>query len=696
MKGIYESLPAHVDEVKDDIELTGIPSTSDESFEDEYERRNQLRVPSAALINIWNRWEEPILPSSLISFLLLPILLFLIGFSIHFTGRLWAAWAFVLHLHLRIGVSQFYFNSNTEVCEYQRQRWLRILCSFAAFMDIILCAVAYPMAVYLLTEAFFLDIDGTINIDWKRQVILLRAMIGLGLIVAVLRLGVCAFTFFIKTKKRRVPSSQEWNPTFWIPSNSESLSNDIRRKLSKAFMFANILISVLNVLCILSVLSHFGPWPQVPLIPEACDPLDTTLCALPFPSFFHMKEDKSTGTGWRVDLKGLPPLRGGIPLYPKFLNSLDGFSTAAPILFYMDGLKEAHEGPTILSPSLQGPANIEKSTTELSITLLVNVDDHTLVPHSAEIDYLDPTLPLVIVIPAQPLRHMTHFAVVVFNASDVNGNRLPRSKGLESVLDAYGSQRYKRLVDIVIPALRDAAPWTNFTDDPESVQLLFDFVTMSGQCQIGHTRAIRDFGLNHVDKWDWQEHVEMVRETKHDCNNENSLIARTYHINLDVPSFLKERSRYSTLDSMVFVSGEPVSVEKAKVMIRVPCSVEKAALGHANGKPVKVVMEYGHGLFQNRGEVEDGFLSKMANENGYLLMAMDWRGMSTFDLPVVIKTLIGNPGLFQAVRDNLIQGYSEKLALQHFSRNGMFDWLKIDGVVIPTEKNDQPASVFYG
>jgi len=165
---------------------------------------------------------------------------------------------------------------------------------------------------------------------------------------------------------------------------------------------------------------------------------------------------------------------------------------------------------------------------------------------------------------------------------------------------------------------------------------------------------------------------------------------------LDVPSFLEHRSRYSTLDSKVFFTGEPVSIERSKAIIRVPCSVENAALDRENGKPVKVIMEYGHGLMNQRGEVRGEFLSRMANDNGYLLMAMDWRGMSVYDLPVVIKTLIGSPDLFQAVRDNLIQGYSEKLVLQHFSRNGMFDWLKIDGVSIPMENNEQPASVFYG
>lgn len=77
-------------------------------------------------------------------------------------------------------------------------------------------------------------------------------------------------------------------------------------------------------------------------------------------------------------------------------------------------------------------------------------------------------------------------------------------------------------------------------------------------------------------------------------------------------------------------------------------------------------------------------------------MAMDWRGMSRSDLPVVIKTLIGNPNHFQSIRDNLIQGYADKLALQHFSQTGMMEWLKIDGANIPTENDEKPTSIFYG
>jgi hypothetical protein len=94
----------------------------------------------------------------------------------------------------------------------------------------------------------------------------------------------------------------------------------------------------------------------------------------------------------------------------------------------------------------------------------------------------------------------------------------------------------------------------------------------------------------------------------------------------------------------------------------------------------------------------------MAHDNGYIITAMDWRGMSIFDLPMVIQVLLSKPHLFQAVRDNLIQGYASKLALQHFSRNGMLSmkWLSFQSDVdsttnpIPTHRGRPPVFVFYG
>ena len=43
----------------------------------------------------------------------------------------------------------------------------------------------------------------------------------------------------------------------------------------------------------------------------------------------------------------------------------------------------------------------------------------------------------------------------------------------------------------------------------------------------------------------------------------------------------------------------------------------------ANGVPVPV-LQYGHGLFGDHGEVEENYLASFAQAHGYVLAATDW------------------------------------------------------------------------
>jgi hypothetical protein len=375
---------------------------------------------------------------------------------------------------------------------------------------------------------------------------------------------------------------------------------------------------------------------------------------------------------------------------PGFLNELDGFSTMAPMLFYMEGMKQAHENGDN-RVTLQGSENIHLSVTSQSITLLIDVQEQTLVHHSAEVDYLDPERPLIMVFPAAPLDHGKHYAVAVIGARDENGRRLPPTPGMVKVMKATNSDHRKRTFEKLIPALQTAAPWYSFSKEPESLQLIFDFVTISEKAQLGPMRAARDKALELVAKWDWTKHVEVLSVEDQECC-EDCLVSRTIHLSLDVPSFLTHESRYAFLDPKKLQRRRPLTYGKAKAMIQIPCSVRTLE------KPVTAIVEFGHGLFYNRLEMTDRFLQKMANDNGYIITGMDWRGMSSYDLPIVIKTLIGRPDLFQAVRDNLIQGFVNKLCLQYFSQNGMLalDAFKFDGKSVVRPDDNKPTSVFYG
>ena len=205
---------------------------------------------------------------------------------------------------------------------------------------------------------------------------------------------------------------------------------------------------------------HVGRFQSAPYVAtEACDSLDTTECALPFPSSYHLKEDATTTSGYRVNVKPdtfapLKGLSGETPMSVDFLNKMDGFSTMGPLLFYIEGMKESHEAfldavqenPSIRTEPgitrLRGNDELHLSITPYSTTLLLDVDNKLLVPHSAEIDYLDRNRPLVMVFPASPLRHNTHYGLVVMNATDIHGKRLPATPGMTELFQQKNSSRY--------------------------------------------------------------------------------------------------------------------------------------------------------------------------------------------------------------------------------------------------------------
>jgi hypothetical protein len=519
---------------------------------------------------------------------------------------------------------------------------------------------------------------------------------------------------------------------------------------------------------------HFGTstiaMPQVAL--SDCDPLDETECWLPFPSFHMLRKDNTTDTGFRVNLRGdlLPPLKRSrwwffqkkrdMYIQPDFLNRLDGFATLGPILFYIDGLKEAHEAGIM---QLKGSNALNESTTKGSATFLINVEKKQFIPHTAEIDYLDVENPMVMIFPAQPLYHNQHYAVAVINALDANGIRLPPTKGMNSIhrfliknernssipdlqFSIYDTDRINRFHHQVIPAIEEASSfWFNYRHDPLSLQLLFDFHTISASSQLGPVRYVRDMTMKVVSSsdWNWSQHVRTNRVINYNCdeyynNQSNQVLARTVHAEMDVPWFLQPNpvdttSKWKNKRSAILIdatrSGEnnakhsaadPVKLGIAKFVIQIPCSVQ-ATVGTANAsnislygsststrhlvRPIRAIMEFGHGLFGNRNEASDDYLTTMAQNEGYILMAMDWRGMSTYDLLLVVKILISKPHLFEAVRDNLIQGYGCKYALQHFARHALVtsDWFKFPTSL--TDKNNLQfaktssstlAHVFYG
>jgi hypothetical protein len=665
-------------------------------------------------------WKEPWLSSVTITlFFVTPILLGSIWTAYDLTGRIWAAVPFCLHLLANLATARSLIPNASTPGKLPS----RILTSISPLLDIALFGYVYPMIWSPLILYFFTEPDGTTVVEYASCKERLLAFQSLGPAIVVFRCFVGGIAIFVRTGSyyfsaslaaclRRIQTPRVAGSLLDRISCSTGAKDRFKRGLRRALFGLVVLSALLVSWSLFSVAAHWIPWPTPVVKNAGCDPLDETECSLPFPSFHQMRPDPSTPTGWRVDLKShlLPPLKGGIRMEPTFLNQLDGFSTMAPMLFYIAGMKEAHEKGAS-SIRLQGPANIADSVTPQSITLLVDVTEGQLVPHSAEIDYLDRKRPLVMVFPARPLKHNGHYALAVVNASDENGNRLPPTPGMSALLEDKISDRRTAYVNYIIPALERAAPWFSFAADPDSLQLLFDFPTVSEEYQLGPVRAVRDATLGHIQSQDWgswKNHVRVNRIIENRCEEPGTIIARTVHAELDIPWFLEgygRGQREAFLDFAAVQSREPTTMGVAKFVVHIPCSVRAAALKIPGAKPLRAVLEYGHGLFYNRNEASDSYLQRTANDEGYAITAMDWRGMSSYDLLVVAKVLMSTPRLFQSIRDNLIQGYANKYALQHFTRNGMLsmDWFSFQldqkgSRFMPTPTLDEkpPVTIFYG
>ena len=87
---------------------------------------------------------------------------------------------------------------------------------------------------------------------------------------------------------------------------------------------------------------------RMPATTEAaeCDPLDTRLCFLPYPSNFFTVPDDRTATGIRVNLPaaGAPVNAEGVPIDMSEWNRNDGFSPNTTILTHVPGLDAAASG----------------------------------------------------------------------------------------------------------------------------------------------------------------------------------------------------------------------------------------------------------------------------------------------------------------------------------------------------------------
>jgi len=413
-----------------------------------------------------------------------------------------------------------------------------------------------------------------------------------------------------------------------------------------------------------------------------CDPIDPSACVYPFPSSHFLVSDPTTVTKFRVNFgpKTLPKTMDGGRISPTFWNEMDGFSTIAPLLFYL---------PNASNRSLVPFSNISSYKDESATTVILNVVTGARMPHWTELDSVDPNFPSFVIQPAEPLDHSSSYMVIVRNIKDDAGNLVTRSPMFDALMGsnpaAYpDSARYHKYQSELIPVVLAAGI------DPATVQLAWDFVTVSEQMNHGRFEEMRKQASL------FNTQVKIVKDVKSHCETPGTTIGRSLTAKMTVPDFLAKKDRrggYLARDHGIRAIPKQIGMSYTYVQVQVPCSLLQIA---SPQRAVKVV-QYGHGLFGDRDEVSDSWIGEWIDAKKMVFFASDWLGMSIFDKLKVVRIILSDMSNFATIPETILQGWSNKLIANRAMRSGVIPAaLHNSGVsIIPPNSSDLDIP-FYG
>lgn len=365
-----------------------------------------------------------------------------------------------------------------------------------------------------------------------------------------------------------------------------------------------------------------------------CDPLVPEVCGLPWPSAQHIEEIDG---GWRLDLgpETLPPHQEGPSVDPTAWNQRDGFSIQAPMLAWFENLSA--EGLPV-----DGGASLEEGST----VVVVDLGTGERIPVRAELSVDDN--PTLLIHPTSGLNPGTWYAVGLQDLKKEDGSSIQPSAAFLELRDGTRADswdiegRRGQYEDEIFPALESAgAP-------RDSLQLAWHFRTASTENTTGTALDMQA----QAQAWQEQEGASWTWTDIETLDCESGPIGKHLEGTLTVPRFVDSEEAPAFL---VFEDGRASiqGTQEIPFVVRVPCSLlEDPSEG--------LLVQFGHGLFQDRYEVEKDYLGELANQYGWLLIAADWQGMSRDDTVPIVQMMGADMGQFGSIPQRTLQSWVNK------------------------------------
>ena len=383
-------------------------------------------------------------------------------------------------------------------------------------------------------------------------------------------------------------------------------------------------------------------------IESGCDPLDTRLCLLPFPSNFNTAADPASDTGLRVAFgPGTAAANAaGVAVDLAEWNRNDGFSPNSTLLTYVANL-DAEQS------ALPSWVDLRQSLEDDATVVVIDSVSGERVPLFAELDAkaATDTDRALVIHPAVVLEEGHHYVVALRHLRDSTGALLEPGAAFRAYRDR-----------IVAPALDDRRPVMEQNFDTleaagiarDDLYLMWDFTVASERNLSERMLSIRDQALATLG--DAAPAFAPIVTPGEAGSGLAFQIAGTY----TVPNFLAgdggPGNSFHYGDS---TDPDALPVQNGTVEVEFACNVSAATVGA--GEPAHLVV-YGHGLLGSNLEINAGNVRDFANEHNIVFCATKWAGMSEDDIGNAAATL-GEISNFDTVADRLQQGVLNQIVL---------------------------------
>lgn len=371
------------------------------------------------------------------------------------------------------------------------------------------------------------------------------------------------------------------------------------------------------------------------------------VCAFPFPSFWTERADASSPTGARVDLKVALIPETSPALDPAPYDLADGYSPVTPIL--------VHFGFDIDTTSLAGLHSAERSLDPAARVMLVDLETGKRVLHFVEMDQnRSPDYPdryAFVVRPIEPME-MGHRHAVVFRKGivDASGKEVSPTPAFAALRD--GKKTDNDDVEGVREHMEELfTALAGMGVERSELLLAFDLHVASKDWLLGPVLSMREQGLEAIAKGEVGYAIETVTP------DPNPDIAKIVLGTFEVPTFVDENER------MVWdAAHRPVKQPNRSY----PFTMLVPKRSETDGPLPLVVL--GHGIFGNgRSFLTSGgdgaAIQRLAQEFGAIVVATDWIGLSSDDLPRIGTEVAPDLNNIDLITDQLQQALINAIGL---------------------------------